>query len=257
MAMAGRAGAAVARRRSGPANRLTGTLTRSQRAAVAGQAGAAGTTMRDRATGIGLPGRASIRATADFPSTAPPSRLGRRTRNGLFRPGAAVARTVRRRYRAIPAPSQAARAQSPDRGCRTASRIRPLTPVRSPDGGATSAGPRRRTVRGGWCRRPTLVAADRATTPGIATKDCAADGTAPRPTPLRTVPFRSGRPRRGQANRLAPGAAQPHLAPRRQPTTARGSATRQRWRCSRAPAHRRVPGRWGASAPTSQVPDRR
>ena len=236
-------------------------MTRIHRAAVAGRAGAAGPTTRDRATGIGPPGRASTRTAGGpgaIPGAVPPDRLGQRTRSRLFRRGAAVARTVRRRCRAIPGPSQAARAQPPDHGCRRASRIRPrLTPVRSPDGGATSAGPRRRVVRDRWSGRPSLVTAGRATTRGTATRGCAAVGTGRWPTPLRTVPFRSGRPRRGQTSRLAPGAARPHPVPRRQPAAVPGSATRQRCRCSRAPARRQVPGRWAASAPTSQVLDRR
>ena len=71
-----------------------------------GRAGrAAGPTMRDRATGIGPPGRASPR-TAGGPGAVPPGRLGQRTRSRLFRRGAAVARTVRRRCRAIPGPAR-------------------------------------------------------------------------------------------------------------------------------------------------------
>lgn len=76
---------------------------------------------------------------------------------------------------------------------------------------------------------------------------CAAGGTGHRRNPLRTVPFRSGRPRRGPENRAAPGAARPNRVRRRSRpphAAAPGSATRQRWKCSRTPAGRRVPGRW-------------
>ena len=110
------------------------------------------------------------------------------------------------------------------------------------------ARPRVRAPRRQRCPRPSR--ADRWAA-------CAAGGTGPRQSPLRTVPFRSGLPRRGQANRPVPGAVRPDPAARRQPTTALGSATRQQWRCSRTPAGRRVPGRSAASAPTSLVPDRR
>jgi hypothetical protein len=128
--------------------------------------------------------------------------------------------------------------------------------IRSPGCAATRARPGHRAVQGGWCRRLSSVAPGHARTCGTATRDRAADGTGCRPTPLRTVPFRSGRPRRGRESRPAPGAARPNPARRRQPTTAPGSATRQRWRWRRTQARRQVPGRWAASARTSPAPGR-
>ncbi len=86
---------------------------------------------------------------------------------------------------------------------------------------------------------------------------CAAGGTGPRRSPLRTVPFRSGLPRRGLANRAAPGAARPGPGARRRPrpsTPDPSSAARLRRKRSQARARRRAPGRWAPSVPTSPAP---
>jgi hypothetical protein len=110
----------------------------------------------------------------------------------------------------------------------------------------------------------------------------AAGGTGPRRRPLRTVPFRSGRPCRGPGNRAPPDAARPgpgaqrsrrprtpgpspdtrlrcrrSRAPARRRAPGPSADTRLRCRRSRAPARRRAPGPWAASARTSPAPARR